>query len=743
MILPNLLRGACASLCLFSLTASAEDPLPAAVSKGADPASKLINAWFAEGKAAGLAGVFYDNRDRKHSDLGIATYPQLQPITYTEEQLAAKADWGGQGQIHPGKIIIGNSSTASPATQAGSHQRMYYTHPQGLGFLYNQSRTNALYIYPEHRDHDPGTNGPDGYGDLYPANSPYLISSQGSSGSDRVFLHAFLKTIAAFPPDTREALISHGLLMPTLQAIFRQTYKASAEPGDYFTGKAHPSAFEGNLIDELGMVKLAQSLTPDAIPPLVVLRVTDELEPVSGRDFFEPHQFVAGEKLADSPCAISRVFRASAFRRTFRISAAGSAAPHGKPLKFRWSILRGDPDLISITPAGEGGAEATLSIAYHPRRPISPGSELSSNRVDIGVFAEAEGSLTSAPAFVTFTSLPNEHRTYSDEGQLLEIFYGARSHSLGIPPADSARWDALLAQCDLPQDARSPGFLTVASHFSASQSEKLTALSVSTNLPRSQLSAAAEKLDTITAAQQTAIDEANKARAEAAESHKKLTSESSKPALDHATAEHASAQKAMREGADGAAELKAEIAGLRSQITKAVADAEAPAILDSTLTLIRSDPQFFSKNETAIRDAAARSTRPKAPDPLDAALLRLASVGVTASDDPTPGERYHLGQLNADILSEILLPDFLMRPPGPNYVDPRLTAPKLWRDVYHYHEDGSPAGWTRFQNAVSTEFTAQGERILSRKPDGSPDSVAKVRYVFNPQSKQLEAADAE
>ena len=214
----------------------------AQVSKGNDPVSKRLNTWFVEGKCAGLEGVFYDNRDRKHSDLGIATYPQLKPISYSKGERDRRVDWGAQRQILGGQIVVGNSSTASPATKAGSHQRMFYVNQRGLPLLYEQYRSNALYIYPEHRDHDPGTNGPDGYGDLYPANSPYLISSQGSSGSDRVFMHAFLKTIAAFPKETRAALVSEGMLMPTLQAIFRQTYRASE---DYFSGKSHPSAFGG------------------------------------------------------------------------------------------------------------------------------------------------------------------------------------------------------------------------------------------------------------------------------------------------------------------------------------------------------------------------------------------------------------------------------------------------------------------------------------------------------------------
>ena len=62
-----------------------------------------------------------------------------------------------------------------------------------MRFLYRQYRGGQLYVYPEHRDHDPGHNGQGGYGDLFPTNSPCVVISQGSSGSDRAFVRAFFQ----------------------------------------------------------------------------------------------------------------------------------------------------------------------------------------------------------------------------------------------------------------------------------------------------------------------------------------------------------------------------------------------------------------------------------------------------------------------------------------------------------------------------------------------------------------------
>ena len=64
--------------------------------------------------------------------------------------------------------------------------------------------------------------------DLSP-NTPYLIASQGSSGSDQPFMRAIPYTLAAFRPEVKRKLIDNGLLMPTLQMILRQANKQIRE----------------------------------------------------------------------------------------------------------------------------------------------------------------------------------------------------------------------------------------------------------------------------------------------------------------------------------------------------------------------------------------------------------------------------------------------------------------------------------------------------------------------------------
>lgn len=190
----------------------------------------------------------------------------------------------------------------------------------------------------------------------------------------------------------------------------------------------------------------------------------------------------------------------------------------------------------------------------------------------------------------------------------------------------------------------------------------------------------------------------------------------------------------MRDGEGGAAKLKNEIASLRAKV---IAELRAQSILEivsTGLNSIRSDPRFFSNNESTIRATALEHGSQGA---LAGALQRLDFVGVSESDDPPENERYHLEQRNLDLLSGVLLRKFLSRPATPLYVDPRLSTAKHWRDVYQYSNDGTLLGWSRFLDGEKSEFTAEGKLILSRKPDGSPDRVSPVRYTVDPKTKRL------
>jgi len=120
-----------------------------------DPVGRLLNEWYRDGTAAGLAALTYENRDGQHSPLNGALYPQLQVFTHSA---ATGPDKGPAGRLRLGPVV-GNCSMAAPAVSGGSLPRFYMMDPAGGKFLLLQYLANNLFVYPEHQDHDPGANG--------------------------------------------------------------------------------------------------------------------------------------------------------------------------------------------------------------------------------------------------------------------------------------------------------------------------------------------------------------------------------------------------------------------------------------------------------------------------------------------------------------------------------------------------------------------------------------------------------
>jgi dienelactone hydrolase len=373
----------------------------------------LLRTWQAEKTAAGLAGFLYDNHDRDHSNMDFGSFPQLTRIEYADPVRKRPFDHGLQHLFLHSAPTIGNSSTANVGGPYwGSQTRMALRQPRTANVLALQYSNNHIYFYPEHRDHDA-----DGHGDVFHANTPYVITSQGSSGSDRPFMDAVACALAAFRPETQRALTARKLLAPTVQMLLRSTQKTVRTPDDYVTGRAHPSVFDAQTLDVERMVRAAHEMKPGEVPGLIKLRVVEEDEPEAGVEFFEAGP---GEKLFDTGCAIARVVRSSRWERRIVVSAEETRDPNGRALTFQWRLLRGDPERVRITPLDETGTRAELRVAWHDRRPIEPGSEILSSRVDVGVFAH-NGAHYSAPAFVSWHFPASEKRVYNDAQRIVSI----------------------------------------------------------------------------------------------------------------------------------------------------------------------------------------------------------------------------------------------------------------------------------------------------------------------------------
>jgi len=395
--------------------ATADQPIAVGLGKAGD----LLRTWYAEGTAAGNHGDLYDNHDSDHSNMDVKALPQFTRVEYSEEARKRQLHHGVQLSMVFNAITIGNSSTAITSGDFWRSQaRFTFTYPRGPSILYWQYVNRHMYFYPEHRDHDPPDD-QNGHGDVFPANTPYMIISQGSSGSDRPFLTAVGATLAAFRPEVKQKLAKSGYLMPAVQMIFRTSNKTVAKPADYLTGKAHPTVFDGSQIDVEKMVTMAHDMQVDALPPMVLLAAVEEDQPVLGRDYFDVAPRFG---LFDTPCAIARLVKTTAYDYRMVVSAEQSKDLDDKPLTYHWALLRGDSARVRINKLNPAGSRAEIIVSYHERLPIAPDSKLQSNRVDIGVFVH-NGRYYSAPGFVCLQYLANERRVYDEHHRIQVVDY--------------------------------------------------------------------------------------------------------------------------------------------------------------------------------------------------------------------------------------------------------------------------------------------------------------------------------
>jgi len=641
------------------------------VMRGTSALARLLNDWYQAGTAAGNTGDFYDNRDSNHSRIDLKRYPQVQEITYTEEQRRIKADYGIQRTIHP-HVVIGNSSISASVWSVGSMPRVLYGTPRkGLTYLHTQYRSNNLYIFPEHRDHDPGNGGFPGHGDLYMANSPYLLISQGSSGSDRKFLHACFQTLAAFHPDIKQQLRRTGTLVPTLQAVLRKCTKQVVTASDYLTGAAHPTVFEGGSLNIGKMIEMAHAMERDTIPPLVALHVVEEDRFEHENTFLDTQR---SEAHADTSASIARIFRRSADSMHIMVSAEHSQDILGRDLEYHWVVLRGDPQAITIKERLDG-AMAEITVPYPARRPITPNSFLASNRIDIGVFVSVDGNY-SAPAFVTFFGLDNERRIYDSFGRLYSIAYDAK-HQLNFPlPTDIQRWHRLmrLFLFDRDDDTQRvrilfPNLPPRQIKYIAAQATELAALYDQYMSFQQQLNTASDKTE----------------EGELRKSCKALASRYQ----DRMNKPIPNTQRALVDVLREA---------LRETTLRPNFYLQHKATIDTFLSQAKANYKNRFANELKAMTARGYYSQ---TTPLFADVEYRLPIDFPHT--PTfANSRYQ--DFHATVISTAFAPDFFPMPKRINCVDPRLTQPKPFRDVLHYDTRGALMGWTRYRDNGKEEF---------------------------------------
>ena len=496
--------------------------------------------------------------------------------------------------------------------------------------------------------------------------------------------------MAAFRPEVKAKLVETGLLMPTVQLLFRKTSKRLKSPDEFLTYKAHPTVFEGSWVDDLALVKAAHDITTDKIPPMVQMKVVSEDEFQSGMDYFDP----GSEKLADTPCVIARVWRAAAGTRKMTVSAEASFDVNKRPLTYKWVVLRGDADKIKIEPKNKEGSVALLTVPYLERRPIYPGAELESNRVDIGVFVD-NGAYPSAPGFVTFCTLDTENRVYGEQGRIREIGYGAGEVVYTV--TDWSKWIAAAQQPAVADVLRLSPTRAKAARRRDAQAQRLGG--------RPEVGS------------RGALKEAESRRQKAIEAAKK---------------DPAARRRPQAGGGRGAGRRRRR--GARTKDFDEILDAHYEPMPLRRLAEKRLREAARS-SDFMKRLADSKGWAEASPDvkrAIDAAKESYVRLGYDVAAEPasefgrTQRERTH-----ALALSRLLFPGWLNAEFRLNFVDRRETAPKFWRDVYRYDAAGGLLGWTRYNGKTATEYGAQG--LVVRKKDELgrcvEGSVVEYRFV--------------
>lgn len=363
-----------------------------------------LNKMVRRGQAAGNHGDIYDNRDAGHSAPRGLKNTQVTVVAYGEDARAKGLHYGLNEALIFDGVAYGNSSTALKGKAWRSQARHALTTRLGPIRAWQLYDNNHIYVFPEHRDHDSFEER--GHGDIFPANTPLMLISKGSSGSDRRFLQAIQIILAGFKPDVKALLTEKKLIAPTVQQIIRRGMKGVETDEDYLSGRAHPTVFDQRKAPLGRMLDLANALEADSVPPRAQIAVLAET-PRKG-----PFASPVPEELFTTPDAIARTWRGAERARRYTLSAAASWDANDRPLTFFWRVLRGDPGKVKIERKTPDAAEVEVTIEWHEG--VKSPEGLASSRVDIGLFA-FNGVQYSAPAIFSLHLPAHQQRVYADD----------------------------------------------------------------------------------------------------------------------------------------------------------------------------------------------------------------------------------------------------------------------------------------------------------------------------------------
>jgi hypothetical protein len=377
------------------------------------------------------------------------------------------------------------------------------------------------------------------------------------------------------------------------------------------------------------------------------------------------------------------------------ISAEGSYDVNKRPLSYHWALLRGDPNSVQIKPLNENHSRVELSVAFTAGRPIWPGADIESPRVDVGAFVN-NGKYFSAPGFVTMYFLPNEARTYDQAGRIVEADYNYGDSTIGYAAGlprdasyDVADWKPLMDALAPTRDDLPARLLK--KHLTANQ---LAELAVTAREFDAALAGQAGRGDRDATAPGAAVLTKPRPR---------LGTVSKPNARRLPVAQRTQARTAMdciEEALNAVKDdpaLYVENAARLAELLKSATAADAKAVTDARERLVRGG--VLAGDDSAGDDSAGWRLTPL----LDGNAPPAARLSTS--------QRNRLEWFNIELMNRLLYPGALRLKFARDFVPNNLTSPaKIWRDVYHYDSAGKLTGWTRHDGDKAVNFDADGKQ---------------------------------
>jgi len=239
--------------------------------------------------------------------------------------------------------------------------------------------------------------------DWFKINQPYVITSQGSSGSEMHMVSRCHAIAKALRPEVRNWLIENRRAGDVISYLMRSNLH-----GGYLDPLAHRVVSNTRVFNQ-DDIDLASSITLDTIPPKLTIEVISDSHDVRDSrgwpitSTIRTPELAGFQRLDASPI------------RTIVVELSSD-----KPCQFHWLKTQG---VSTVTFQNPEKSRATITIPFQTDFDVTRpnGTTLISNRVEI-IAVAYDGTHYSSPVFVTEYFTPLARETVTKMNEVLRMY---------------------------------------------------------------------------------------------------------------------------------------------------------------------------------------------------------------------------------------------------------------------------------------------------------------------------------